>query len=209
MAVNSTRCKQGAVVTSVYAVDHATFRQDEDIAIAVCVGRFGAGLRWSQELYTSCVEHGSAPDIWADAYHALHRHESAQLVSDDGPVTATRPASTTRRDRVAHVTCFVERERAAVQNASARFTVSVDSVGRVRGEAVATGQRAVKIARLRVNPSHSASEIGLAVLLHLASVTDRRNGAGEDRRKGATWKGSETRFRTPSRMLVFGPFFNA
>ncbi|WP_017232058.1 dsDNA nuclease domain-containing protein [Pandoraea sp. B-6] len=41
------------------------------------------------------------------------------------------------------------------------------------------------------------------------AVTDRRNGAGEDRRKGATWKGSETRFRTPSRMLVFGPFFNA
>jgi hypothetical protein len=41
------------------------------------------------------------------------------------------------------------------------------------------------------------------------AVTDRRNGAGEDRRKDATWKRSETRFRTPSRMLVFGPFFNA
>lgn len=156
-------------MTSFYAVDHSTFRQDEDIAIAVCVGRFGFGLRWTQELYTRCVQHSSAPDIWADAYHALHRNESAQLVSDDGPVTATRPASTKRRDRVAHVTCFVERERASVQNASARFTVSVDSVGRVRGEAIATGQRAVKIARLRVDPFDSASEIGLAVLLHLAS----------------------------------------
>lgn len=51
-------------------------------------------------------------------------------------------------------------------------------------------------------PQASASRLN-------APVTDRRNGAGEDRRKGATWKGSETRFRTPSRMLVFGPFFNA
>lgn len=157
-------------MTSFYAVDHAAFRRGEDIAIAVCVGRFGSDLRCTQELYTGCVQHGGAPDIWTDAYHALHRNESAQLVSDDGPLTATRPASTTRRHRVTHVTCFVERERAAVQIASARFTVSVDSVGRVRGEAVATGQRAIKIARLRVDPFQSASEIGLAVLLHLASL---------------------------------------
>ena len=156
-------------MTSFYVVDRATFRQDEDIAIAVCVGRFGSHLRWTQELYTRCVQHSSARDIWADAYHALHRNESAQLVSDGVAVTAIRPTTSTPRDRVAHVTCFVERERAAVQNASARFSVSVDSVGRVRGEAVATGQRAAKIARLRVDPFDSASEIGLAVLLHLAS----------------------------------------
>lgn len=154
---------------SFYVVDRASFRQDEDIAIAVCVGRFGSHLRWTQELYTRCVHHSSTPDIWADAYYALHRNESAQLILDDSPVTETKSATTTRRDRVAHITCFVERERARVQNAAARFSVSVDSVGRVRGEAVATGQRAVKIARVRVDPSNSASEIGLAVLLHLAS----------------------------------------
>lgn len=156
-------------MTSFYAVDHATFRQGEDIAIAVCVGRFGSDLRWTQELYTRCIQHSGVPDIWADAYHALHRYESAQLISEDGPVIANRPVPTTQRGRVAHVTCLVERERASVQNAAGRFSVSVDSVGRVRGEAVATGQRAVKIARMRVDPSHSASEIGLAVLLHLAS----------------------------------------
>ncbi len=170
VAVNSTRCKQGAFVTSFYVADPGTFRQGEDIAIAVCVGRFGSDLRCTQELYTRCVQHSGARDIWTDAYHALHRNESAQLVSHDGAVTATRPGSTTRRHRVTHVTCFVEQERAAVQIASARFTVSVDSVGRVRGEAVATGRRAKKIARLRVDPFHSASEIGLAVLLHLASL---------------------------------------
>lgn len=152
-----------------YVVEPARFRQDEDIAIAVCVGRFGSDLRWTQELYTRCIQHSGAPDIWADAYHALHRYESAQLISDGGPVIADRPAPTTQRGRVTHVTCLVERERASVQNAAARFTVSVDSVGRVRGEAVATGQRAVKIARVRVDPAQSASEIGLAVLLHLAS----------------------------------------
>jgi hypothetical protein len=43
----------------------------------------------------------------------------------------------------------------------------------------------------------------------MTPVTDRRNGARADRRKGATWKGSETQFRTPSRMLVFASFFNA
>ncbi|MEI5997626.1 hypothetical protein H3V53_10540 [Paraburkholderia bengalensis] len=155
---------------SFYAVDHATFRRGEDIAIAVCIGRFGSDLRCTQELYSGCVQHGGAHNIWTDAYHALYRNESAQLVSDDGQLTLTRSASTKRQHRVTHVTCFVEQERAAVQIASARFTVSVDSVGRVRGEAVATGQRAKKIARLRVDPFHSASEIGLAVLLHLASL---------------------------------------
>lgn len=154
---------------SVYAVDHATFRQGEDIAIGVCVGRFGSTLRWAQELYTRCIQHGGAPDIWVDAYHALYRYESAHLLSDGGPEAEVRLAPSTKRDRVAHVTCFVERERASVQDAAARFTVSVDSVGRVRGQAVATGQPTVKIARMRVDPSHSAAEIGLAVLLHLAS----------------------------------------
>ncbi|WP_233217589.1 hypothetical protein [Trinickia dabaoshanensis] len=62
----------------------------------------------------------------------------------------------------------------------------------------APGRRAYAYAALVCDSSVSAT-----------AVTDRRNGAGEDRRKGATWKGSETRFRTPSRMLVFGPFFNA
>jgi hypothetical protein len=121
-------------------------------------------------LYTRCIQHGGAQDIWNDAYHALHRFESAQLISDDCAVAEVGRAPTTKRDRVAHITCFMERERASVQNAAARFTVSVDSVGRVRGEAVATGQRAIKISRLRVDPLQSASEIGLAVLLHLASL---------------------------------------
>lgn len=154
---------------SVYAVDHTTFRQGEDIAICVCVGRFGSNLRWEQELYTRCIQHGGAPDIWADAYHALHRYESAQLISDAGPVATVRHEGATKRTRVVNVTCLIERARGCVQDAAARFTVSVDSVGRVRGEAVATGQPAAKIARMRVDPSHSASEIGLAVLLHLAS----------------------------------------
>ncbi len=153
----------------VYAVDHTTFRQDEDIVIGVCVGQFGSTLRWAQELYTRCIQHSSAQDIWVDAYQALYRYESAHLLPYDGPEAEVRPAPPKKRDRVTHVTCFVERARASVQNAAARFTVSVDSVGRVRGEAIATGQRAVKIARMRVDPSHSASEIGLAVLLHLAS----------------------------------------
>jgi len=154
---------------SVYVVEPATVRPGEDIFIGVCVGRFGSNLRWVQELYARCVQHDGAQDIWNDAYHALHRFESAQLISDECAVAEVGRAPTTKRDRVAHITCFMERERASVQNAAARFTVSVDSVGRVRGEAVATGQRAVKIARVRVDPSHSASEIGLAVLLHLAS----------------------------------------
>ena len=57
-----------------------------------------------------------------------------------------------------------------MQDAAARFTVAIDSRGRVRGEAVATGQPAVKIGRMRVDPTHSASDICLGVLLHLASV---------------------------------------
>lgn len=153
---------------SVYVSESATFRQ-EDITIGMCVGRFGSDLRWRLELHTRCVQHSGAPDIWTDAYQALYRYESAQPVSDDGPVAGVRNAPTTKQKRVTHVTCFVERARASVQNAVARFTVSVDSTGRVRGEAVATGQPAVKIARMRVDPLHSASEIGLAVLLHLAS----------------------------------------
>lgn len=154
---------------SVYAVDHATFRQREDIFIGVCVGRFGSNLRWVQELYTRCIEHGGAQDIWNDAYHALYRDESAQLLSGSAPMVEVGREPMTTRDRVAHVTCFVEHERAGAQTAAARFTVSVDTVGRVRGEAVATGQRATKIARMRVDPTHSASEICLAVLLYLAS----------------------------------------
>ena len=70
---------------------------------------------------------------------------------------------------LSEIITFVERECGNVQDAAARFTVSVDTAGRVRGEAVATGQTVVKIGRMRVDPSHSAAEIGLAVLLHLAS----------------------------------------
>jgi len=84
-----------------YVVEPARFRQDEDIAIAVCVGRFGSDLRWTQELYTRCIQHSGVPDIWADAYHALHRYESAQLISEDGPVIANRPVHYTTGPRSA------------------------------------------------------------------------------------------------------------
>ncbi|CAE6710820.1 hypothetical protein LMG22931_01261 [Paraburkholderia nemoris] len=153
---------------SVYVVDDATFRPGEDIAISVCVGRWGSALRWTQELYTGCIQHSGIPDIWTDAYHALYRHESAQLVSEEA--TAVREVSTSKSIRVAHLSCFVERARGPVQDAAARFSVTIDSAGRVRGEAVATGQPAVKIARVRVDPAHSASDICLGVLLHLASM---------------------------------------
>ena len=39
-------------------------------------------------------------------------------------------------------------------------------------------------------------------------VTDRRKGAGDDRRNGASWKGCETRIRTDSRMRFFAGFCN-
>lgn len=153
---------------TVYVVDHAIFRPGEDIAISVCVGRWGSALKWVQEMYTGCIQHSGAPDIWGDAYHALYRYQSAQLVSDKAP--AVREASTSKSTRVAHLSCFVERARGPVQDAAARFNVTIDSAGRVRGQAVATGQPAVKIARLRVDPAHSASDICLGVLLHLASM---------------------------------------
>jgi hypothetical protein len=154
---------------SVYVVDSTVFREKEDIVIGVYTGKFGSNLQWAQVLYGRCIQHGGASDIWSDAYLALYRYESAQLVLDDNPVAPREQVASTKRTRVTHVTCFVERECRRVQDAAARFTVSVDSVGRVRGEAVATGQSTVKIARMRVDPSHSATEIGLAVLLHLAS----------------------------------------
>lgn len=153
---------------TVYVVDHAIFRPGEDIAISVCVGRWGSALKWVQEMYTGCIQHGGAPDIWGDAYHALYRYESAQIVSDEAP--AVREVSTSKSVRVAHLSCFVERARGPVQDVSARFTVTIDSAGRVRGEAVATGQPAVKIARVRVDPAFSASDICLSVLLHLAGI---------------------------------------
>lgn len=52
---------------TVYVVDHAIFRPGEDIAISVCVGRWGSALKWVQEMYTGCIQHGGAPDIWGDA----------------------------------------------------------------------------------------------------------------------------------------------
>lgn len=154
---------------SMYVVDSAEFRKGEDIAICVCVGRFGSALKCAQELYTGCVQHSGTPDIWGDAYHALYRCESAELVLADGPVAMPKPTATTKAPRVTHVTCFIERARGRVQDAAGRFTVSIDSAGRVRGEAVATALPVLEIARMRVDPSSSASEIGLAVLLHLAS----------------------------------------
>ncbi|MGF7001448.1 hypothetical protein [Paraburkholderia sp. GAS32] len=154
---------------AVYAVDSTTFRESDDIVIGVYAGKFGFNLQWAHVLYGRCIQHGGVSDIWADAYYALYRYESAQLVHDDNPVARPGQVASTKRTRVTSVTCFVERERGRVQDAAARFTVSVDSAGRVRGEAVATGQSAVKITRMRVDPSHTATEIGLAVLLHLAS----------------------------------------
>jgi hypothetical protein len=154
---------------AVYAVDSTAFRESDGIVVGVYTGRFGFNLQWAHVLHGRCIQHGGAPDIWVDAYHALYRYESAQLVLDDNPVARPGQVASTKRTRVTNVTCFVERECGRVQDAAARFTVSVDSVGRVRGEAVATGQSTVKIARMRVDPSHSATEIGLAVLLHLAS----------------------------------------
>lgn len=154
---------------AVYAVDSTTFRESDDIVIGVYAGKFGSNLQWAHVLYGRCVQHWGAPDIWSDAYLALYRYESAQLVLDDNPAAPREQVASTKRTRVTHVTCFVERECRGVQDAAARFTVSVDSAGRVRGEAVATGQSMIKIARMRVDPSHSATEIGLAVLLHLAS----------------------------------------
>jgi hypothetical protein len=155
---------------AVNVVDHAEFREREDIIIGVYSGQFGYSLRCCQELLGPCIQHGKSRDIWADAYHALHRYESAELVLDGGAVVATEPEAKTKRTRVMHVTCFVERARDRLQDAAARFTVSVDSKGRVSGEAVATNRPSVRIAGVRVDPSQSESEIGLAVLLHLASM---------------------------------------
>jgi hypothetical protein len=155
---------------AVYAVESTAFRENEGIAIAMYTGRFGFNLTWAHVLHGRCIDHGGHDDdIWADAYHALHRFESAQLVLDDNEMKQPSQTAPRKRTRVANLTCFVERDCRQVQDAAARFTVSVDTVGRVRGEAVATGQAAIKIARVRVDPSHSAAEIGLAVLLHLAS----------------------------------------
>lgn len=154
---------------AVYAVESTAFRENEGIVIGLYTGRFGFNLQWAHVLHGRCIEHGDDDDIWADAYHALHRFESAQLVLDDNAMKRPSEIAPKKPTRVVNLTCFVERECGQVQDASARFTVSVDTVGRVRGEAVATGQAAIKIARVRVDPSHSAAEIGLAVLLHLAS----------------------------------------
>ncbi|MHB9837958.1 hypothetical protein Q8F57_024285 [Paraburkholderia terrae] len=154
---------------AVYVVDSTTFRESDDIVIGVYTGQFGSNMQWAQVLYGRCVQHGGGPDIWVDAYHALARYESAQLVFDENAAARPEPVARAKRTRVTSVTCFVERERGRVQDAAARFTVSVDSVGRVRGEAVATGQSTVKITRMRVDPSHTATEISLAVLLQLAS----------------------------------------
>jgi hypothetical protein len=152
---------------AVYAVESTAFRESDGIVIGVYTGRFGFNLQWAHVLHGRCIQHGGPADIWNDAYHALYRFESAQLVLEDNEPIA-RP-KTVKRTRVTNVTCFVERECGHMQDAAARFTVSVDSAGRVRGEAVATGQSMIKIARMRVDLSQSATEIGLAVLLHLAS----------------------------------------
>ncbi|REG60762.1 hypothetical protein B0G80_3573 [Paraburkholderia sp. BL6669N2] len=155
---------------AVYAVDSTEFRQNEGIVIGMYTGRFGFNLQWAHVLHGRCIQHGGVADIWADAYHALYRYESAQLVlTHDDEVAKPEQLSPAKRKRVTNVTCFVERECGRIHDAAARFTVSVDSVGRVRGEAVATGAPLMKIARVRVDPSNSAVEIGLAVLLHLAS----------------------------------------
>lgn len=153
---------------AVYAVESTKFRESDGIVIGLYNGRFGFNMQWAQVLHGRCIEHGGGEDIWADAYHALHRFESGQLMFDDSPTKRPRPVAPKKLSRVANLTCFVERECGQVQDASARFTVSVDTAGRVRGEAVATGQSTIKIARMRVDPSHSAAEIGLAVLLYLA-----------------------------------------
>lgn len=154
---------------AVYAVESTAFRENEGIVIGVYTGQFGSNLQWAQVLYGRCVQHGGGPDIWVDAYHALARYESAQLVSDENAVARPETATCAKRARVTNITVFVERECRQVQDAAARFTISIDTSGRIRGEAVATGQSLVKIARMRVEPSHSPTEIGLAVLLHLAS----------------------------------------
>lgn len=165
---------------AVYVVDHAEFREREDLVIGVYSGQFGYSLRCCQELLGPCIHHGSSRDIWTDAYHALHRYESAELVPDGGAVVPTEPeaAMKTKRTRVMHVTCFVERECDRVQDAAGRFTVSVDTKGRVRGEAVATNRPTIKISGVRVDPWQSEPEVGLAVLLHLASI--EHNTAVED-----------------------------
>jgi hypothetical protein len=154
---------------AVYAVESTKFRESDGIVIGLYNGRFGFNMQWAHVLHGRCIEHGGGEDIWADAYHALHRFESGQLVLDDNEMVQPSQTAFKKRTRVANLTCFVERECGNVQDAAARFTVSVDTAGRVRGEAVATGQTVVKIGRMRVDPSHSAAEIGLAVLLHLAS----------------------------------------
>lgn len=154
---------------AVYAVDSMAFRENEGIVIGMYTGRFGHNLQWAHVLHGRCIQHRGAPDIWVDAYHALYRYESAQLIPGNNPVARPEHVQPIKRTRVTSLTCFVERECGRIQDAAARFTVSVDSVGRVRGEAVATGQSTVNIARMRIDPSHSPTEIGLAVLLHLAS----------------------------------------
>ncbi|MDR5810624.1 hypothetical protein [Caballeronia sp. LZ019] len=163
---------------AVYVVDHAEFREREDIVIGVYSGRFGYSLRCCQELLGPCIQHGKSRDIWSDAYHALNRYESAELMPVGGELVPTEPEAKTKRTRVMHVTCFVERARDRLQDAAARFTVSVDTKGRVRGEAVATNRPTIQISGVRVDPWQSEPEVGLAVLLHLAS--NEQNTAVDD-----------------------------
>ena len=157
-------------MTSAYVLDRAEFRKDEDLLVGVYTGRFGRNLNWSQVLCAQCIQRSGARDIWGDAYHALYRYESGELVIDDGQTEQPAQRETSKQRRVSHLTCFIERNRARVQDASARFTVSISSAGRVRGEAVATGQQTVEIARMRVNPLQLPIDIVLEVLLHLATI---------------------------------------
>lgn len=169
-------------MASVSVLDSVEFRPGEDLFIGVYRGRLGYSLQGAHILYGRCIEHSGNRDIWGDAYRALYRQESAMPILDldenGNPVPLEPPSQprsrtqteTSKQRRVTHVTCFVERSRARVQDASARFTVSINSAGRVRGEAVATGHELIEFRRMRLDPSQTATEIVLAVLLHLATV---------------------------------------
>ncbi|MDR5819298.1 hypothetical protein [Caballeronia sp. LZ043] len=158
---------------AVYVVDHAEFREREDLVIGVYSGQFGYNMSCFQELLGPCIHHGGSRDIWADAYHALQRYESAELIGGvdaDAPLTPSPTPASSKRKRDMHVTCFVERACDRVQDAAGRFTVAVDAKGRISGEAVATNQRTLRVAGVRVDPSQSISEVCLAVLMHLSSI---------------------------------------
>jgi hypothetical protein len=55
----------------------------------------------------------------------------------------------------------------------------------------------------------SGTRVWLAAgVTDMRAVTDRRKGAGDDRRNGASWKWCQTRIRTASRMRLFTGFCN-